>query len=118
MNKIAVDLEKMALKGRILKKVELNLKGGLGVCTVYTDLVKHPDQRVTVAGKIVMGEGASIGLHGHDKDSETYTVLSGTVMSNGVVYGPGNTMVCNKGEAHDCINLAGGESVLRFVKRE
>lgn len=118
MNKLMVNLEKMALEGRISKRVELNLKGGLGVCAVYTDIVKHPDSRVTVAGKIVMGEGATIGMHPHDNDSETYTVLSGRVMSNGVVYGPGNTMVCQKGESHDCVNLADGESILRFVKRK
>lgn len=118
MNKIAVNLEKMALKGRILKKVEPNLKGGRGVCTVYTDLTKHPDQRVTVAGKIVMGYRATIGRHRHDDDSETYTVLSGMVESNGEWYGPGETMVCNKGETHDCINQAEGESILRFVKRK
>ena len=118
MNKLVENLEKMASEGRISKKVQPNLKGGLGVCAVYTDLVKHPDSRVTVAGKIVMGYGATIGMHPHENDSETYTVLSGLVMSNRVVYGPGDTMVCNKGEAHDCMNLAFGESVLRFVKRK
>lgn len=118
MNKLVVNLEKMALEGRISKKVQPNLKGGLGVCAVYTDMAKHPDSRVTVAGKIVMGDGATIGLHSHHDDSETYTVLAGEVESNGRAYGPGETMVCNKGESHNCINRAKGESVLRFVKRK
>ena len=118
MNKLVVNLEKMALEGRIFRQVKPNLKGGLGVCVVYTDRVKHPDSRVTDAGKVLMGDGATIAMHPHDNDSETYTVLSGRVMSNGVVYGPGDTMVCKKGEMHDCINLADGESVLQFVKRK
>lgn len=111
-------LEQMALEGRISKRVEPNLKDGLGLCVVYTDLIEHPDKRVSVAGKIVMGYGATIGIHRHTVDSEIYTVLAGKVQSNGKIYGPGESMICNKGEAHNCVNLAKGESVLRYVKRE
>lgn len=115
---LITNLEEMASKGQVSKRIEQNLKGGLGVCTVYTDLMKHSDQRVSVAGKIVMEYGATIGTHQHTEDSETYTVLAGKVQSNGKIYSPGESMICSKGKSHNCVNLAKCESVLRFVKRK
>lgn len=110
-------LDRGVEEGKLRKKFVFHLKGGNGTCAVYTDQVKHPDLRVYESGKIVMERFATIGEHSHEKDCETYTVLAGKVISNGVEYGPGETMVCNKGETHSCRNIARGESVLRFVKR-
>ncbi len=104
-------------EGKLRRRLVVHLKNGFYSCAVYTDQVKHPDTRVYEAGKIVMERFATIGVHAHEKDSEEYTVLAGKVISNGVVYGPGQTMICKKGETHSCTNVASGESVLRFVKR-
>lgn len=104
-------------EGKLQKEVVTCLKGGNGMCIVYTDTTKNPDSRVYASGKIEMGYGSTIGQHSHEKDWETYTVLAGRVLSNGKEYGPGETMICKKGESHHCKNIASGESVLRFVKR-
>lgn len=111
-------LEQMASEGKLLKRCEDGLKGGVGKCVVYTDIIAHPDQRVSDSGKIVLERGATIGEHAHVDDWEEYTVLSGVVRSGGKDYFPGETMVCYKGESHSCANLFDGESVLRFVKRK
>lgn len=116
--KLIKRLEQMASEGKLLKRCENGLKGGVGNCVVYTDVIVHPDRRVTESGKIVMERGATIGEHAHVYDSEEYTVLSGVVRSGDKDYFPGETMKCNKGESHFCANLFDGESVLRFVKRE
>ena len=119
MNKLVENLEKMASEGKLLKRCENGLKGGVGKCAVYTDIIAHPDQRVSDSGKIVLECGATIGEHAHVDDWEEYTVLSGVVRSSdGYYYFPGETMTCYKGESHFCANVFDGESVLRFVKRK
>ncbi len=111
-------LNEGVLKGKLRREEEKPLKGGIGKCTVFTDKFKHPDSRVCASGKIVMNRFSSIGQHEHTEDWEEYTVLAGKVSSGGKVYLPGQTMVCKKGESHSCLNVADGESVLRFVKRK
>ncbi len=110
-------LDRGAQEGRLRRKLVVHLKNGFFSCVIYKDQVKHPDPRVYESGKIVMERFATIGEHDHKDDWEEYTVLAGKVISNGVEYGPGETMTCKKGETHSCRNIARGESVLRFVKR-
>lgn len=116
--KLIRSLNEGVLKGKLQRKDVKDLKGGLGTCTVFTDMFKHPDPRVYASGKIVMNRFSSIGQHEHTDDWEEYTVLAGKVMSGNEIYLPGQTMVCKKGESHSCLNVADGESVLRFVKRK
>lgn len=111
-------LDEMAENGQFVKESAQNLKGGVGRCYVYKETKQFTDKRITTAGNIVMEYGSTIGMHEHLTDSEIYTVIIGWVCSNDKIYGPGETMVCNKGESHDCMNLNDGESILRFVKRE
>lgn len=121
MNKIAAELirnlDQMASEGRLLKRYEECLKGGIGKCMVYTDTVLSKKEGYD-SGNIVMRRGATIGEHAHPEDEETYTVIAGKVRSGSKVYYPGDTMTCRKGDSHSCVNLADGESVLRFVKRK
>lgn len=116
--KLIRSLNEGVLEGKLQRKDVENLKDGLGRCTVFTDTVEHQDPRVYASGKIVMNRFSSIGQHEHTDDWEEYTVLAGKVMSGNEIYLPGQTMTCKKGESHSCLNVADGESVLRFVKRK
>lgn len=107
-------LDEMAENGQFVKESVSN-----GMLRIYKETKQFTDKSVTTAGNIAMMDYAtSIEMNGHWTDSETYTVIVGIVLYNGKVYGPGDSIICNKGEAHDCMNLAYGESVLRFVKRK
>lgn len=116
--KLIMSLNEGVLKGKLQREDVNNLKGGLGMCIVYTDKVQHPDSRVYASGKTVLKRFSSIGQHAHEDDWEEWTVLAGKVMSGNKIYLPGQTMVCKKGESHSCLNVADGESVIRFVKRK
>ena len=115
---LIISLNRGVLDGKLRRRDEVALKGGKGMCIIYTDKCKHSDPRVYEAGKILMREGATIGEHAHENDWEEYTVLAGMVTCEREVYFPGDTMVCRTGKSHSVENIAEGESVLRFVKRK
>ena len=84
-------------------KIHKNLKGGEGTCEVYTRKEpSSPDYKEE--GNIIMmkvnGVYPSIGLHKHEDDQETYTVITGFFEINGTIVGPGKSLTCQMGESH------------------
>lgn len=111
-------LEKQVKKGEVKRETHFCLKGGTGRVTIYTDeIIKHPDTEVESSGAILLEEGSSIGSHVHKNDSEIWIVIEGRVEVNGVILKPGQVSVCDQGESHYCKNLADGDSILGFAKK-
>lgn len=117
-NSILEKLEDEVKRGKAKRTEVIGLKGGVGKATIYTDTIQHPDPRSYEAGKTVLDDGATIGVHEHSNDSETWTVLQGEIEVNSEKYGPGKTIVCKQGGHHYAKNIANGKSVIRFVKRK
>ena len=80
-----------------------NLKSGNGTCEVYTK--KEPSSPHYSEGIIVMmevnGVYPSIGMHKHEDDEETYTIITGLFEINGTIVGPGESLTCRMGESHN-----------------
>lgn len=106
-------LEGKAVNGELNREKVWCLKGGRGWAIIYHD-VRNPEG--LESGYIVLEEGSSIGSHTHEKDSESYTVVSGKVEINGCIYMAGETATCQTGTRHYCKNLD-IVSIIRFVKR-
>lgn len=111
-------LEKHLKEGKVERTEVIGLKGGEGRVDIYKDKAKHKDSRIWESGNLLLSRGAIIGMHTHDDDSETLTILDGKVEINGKEYMPGEVFYCNRGEYHDCKNLADSESIVGFVKRK
>ena len=108
-------LEMRASQGLVVKENIFSLRGGNGCSHIYKDL-KPNDPRSYETGCIVLEKGASIGMHRHDRDSETYTVLVGAVEICGKLYYAGSSVTCFEGESHNAINRNDGDSILDFSK--
>lgn len=111
-------LEKKVQERKAKRETHLNLKGGIGRVTIYTDeIIKHPDPEVKSSGAILLEEGASIGTHEHCNNSEIWVVIEGRVEVNENILEAGQTCICNQNETHYCKNLAKGDSILGFAKK-
>ncbi len=116
MSKISREILEQQLEQKLVKlHIEDCLKGGNGRCYIYKDVTPSAPWE-SESGKIVIEEGASIGFHYHDVDSETYTVLKGTVEINGKIYHVGDSVICPKGQGHNAINCGFGDAILGFSK--
>lgn len=98
----------------------VSLRGGKGELEMTHILERGSDEfggKGRMFSKLVLPPGASIGMHEHIGDAETYFVLSGegTVDDNGVksFLKPGDMMVTFNGEKH-CIENT-GDSDLVFI---
>lgn len=113
-------LERKVSSGDFSRSEHQNLHGGKGKCIIYTSVAlskKDIDSKIYESGVICLEKGASIGEHFHYKDSETYHILTGEIEYNGKTYRAGDIVVCEKDTSHYCINLADGETKLRYDKK-
>ena len=112
-------LDYLVDKGVSERQEYSNLKGGKGKAIIYKDkrIDNGDDPTVYETGVIVLEKGASIGVHQHINDSETYLVMSGKIKSMGTIYNEDEECFCDKGGEHDCENAGDGEAIINFVKR-
>ena len=113
-----LDLQKLENPSLYDFKLVNNLKGGKGVCEVYSK--KTPDAPYYAEGAIVMMEAnevwPSIGMHTHTDDEETYTVETGFFEINDTILGPGESATCKQRQSHNA-QLISQYGVLKFQKK-
>lgn len=93
------------------KEVRVNMKGGPGEVTMYTMPDGKPDG-VRLVGKISIPEGAGIGRHVHENETEIFYFISGEgeADNNGeiITVKPGDVLTTGGGAAHAVRNIGKG----------
>ena len=95
-----------------------NKAGGKGEIQI-THLLpsNYPNESCQMFANVVIPKGASIGVHTHNGNTETYHILQGKALytDNGKTYevGVGDTTFCADGESHgiECIS----DEDLKFI---
>ena len=102
------------------RKIEVNefMAGGLGKVTIRHILNERElNGKCRLYAQVTIGPGASIGVHAHNGESETYYILKGTGLytDNGKEYKvkPGDITFCDSGNSHGLKNI--GEDELVFM---
>ncbi len=103
-------------------KVEVreNMRGGDGAVTIASWLTGEDlPAYARLMGQLTLPEGASIGDHAHNGESETFFILrgSGTYNDNGqnVDVKAGDVLLCKSGEVHGIRNTGKGDLVFAGV---
>ena len=95
------------------------LRGGEGRALICSALLDDEKKGAfTLAARIALDPGASVGLHRHERDEEVYAILSGEgILSYGkgeCPVGPGDLFVTRKGMSHGLRNI-GKEPLIFFA---
>ena len=98
------------------------MRGGKGRATIFHATAPLGEELITLASRIELEPGASIGLHLHDCDEEVYAIVSG----NGIYeYDegecpalPGDIFTTKKGMSHGLRNTGDGPLVFFAVVAE
>lgn len=97
---------------------EKNKAGGKGEITIEKLLsAKELDGKCGMFAKVTVPPGASLGIHEHHGNTETYHILQGKALYNDngkdVEIGVGKTTFCADGEKHGIENI--GDEDLVFM---
>lgn len=80
------------------------IRGGRGDARIFNAPLPDGAEPISMASRIVLEPGASIGLHRHDADEEVYAVVSGrgvyTSDDGETPARPGDIFVTRKGMSH------------------
>ncbi len=99
--------------------VRENLRGGTGKTTIYSLPIPDESGRVVFAARIELEPGASIGIHRHDDDEETYAIQSGEGMyehdGGSSAARPGDIFLTRRGMSHGLRNTGEGDLVFFAV---
>ncbi|EKU70627.1 MAG: cupin domain-containing protein [Selenomonas artemidis] len=94
-----------------------NRFGGSG--TIHIEKLLGPaelDGKCAMYARVTIPPHASMGLHRHEGNTETYHILSGRARYNDngteVEIGPGTTTFCGDGEAHAIENISDNEDLV------
>ena len=114
-------LEIAAKAGSVVRTPRPALKGGYGLCIDYADVVPQDipaggTARSYASGHMLLECFSTIGLHQHTNDYEIWTARAGQIECNGLVYGPGESVVCMCDETHEAYNLFHGDSIIEYAK--
>ena len=96
-----------------------NKAGGKGEIQITHLLPPHffPTENCQMFASVVIPAGASIGVHKHNGNTETYHILQGKALytDNEKTYevGVGETTFCADGESHGIENI--GDEYLKFI---
>lgn len=95
-----------------------NMKGGSGKATFYYVPIPDDDGAITMASRIELEPGASIGFHEHSDDEEVYAIVSGKgVFTDGTTeteVNPGDILLTRKGMSHSLKN-SGNSNLVFFA---
>ena len=103
------------------QREEHGLKGGDGSITIYEALYQHEQPDVLEHGFLLVPVGASIGMHEHNKDWESWEIIMGRVSylankNEPEEIGPGVERICLIGEKHGLKNIGDCDAVIKFTK--
>lgn len=103
------------------KRIVDGLQGGAGEIEIEIAQNPHTDPEVFEYGYLIVPECASIGIHEHTMERESWKVVKGNVIyyeddNNPVNIGPGTEKVCHKGHKHGLVNLGNCTAVILFTK--
>jgi len=90
--------------------VRENMRGGIGKVAFYYIPIPDDKGAITMASRIELEPGASIGFHEHTDDEEVYAIISGKgLFSDGrteIEVNPGDILLTRKGMSHSLKNTS------------
>lgn len=106
----------------ILKNTNTPLRkenlGGTGLGAANTFYLPIPDDpgAFTMSARIELDPGASVGYHKHADNEEVYFIMAGdglyTEEGEKLKVGPGDVLLCRKGNSHGIENTGSGLLIL------
>ncbi|QTX32208.1 cupin domain-containing protein [Aminithiophilus ramosus] len=95
------------------------LRGGEGRATLFPAPLAGGEGAVTLAARIELEPGSSVGFHRHDDDEEVYAILSGEGIflsdEGSCPVGPGDLFVTQRGSSHGLRNTGKGALIFFAV---
>lgn len=104
------------LKNSDVPERKEKLGGGEGKADKYSVQIPDSDGAFTMATRIELEKGSSIGYHIHSDNEEVYTIISGTGIYNEdgkeVKTSAGDVFLCRRGHSHSLKNTGEGKLVI------